>query len=212
MQKRTVALVGGAHFILDGYMGFFGVYLVIAGLDPVKSALISTVTMFVGNILQPFMGYTADRLRGKLPLFTGLLLASAFMSAVGITRNYTVLFIFVLFGTLGSSIDHGDAHDGDVGGELEVEVLPVVGRNEHDRLDRVVPVEEFLRRVQPDRPASQQGEGLFVVLVLEAGASPGSGQDHGELGHGGVLLGELGMVLDPPLSRLAGVRQDEGKS
>lgn len=56
MQKKTVALVGGVHITLDAYMGFFGVYLVIAGLDPVKAALISTVTLFVGNILQPFMG------------------------------------------------------------------------------------------------------------------------------------------------------------
>jgi len=106
MRKKTVALVGGVHFTLDAYMGFFAVYLVIAGLDPVKAALISTVTSFVGNILQPFMGYTADRLRGKLPLFIGLLLTSVFMSAVGVTTNYTLLFIFVLFGTLGSSIFH----------------------------------------------------------------------------------------------------------
>jgi FSR family fosmidomycin resistance protein-like MFS transporter len=106
MQKKTVGLIGGMHFALDTYMSFFAVYLVIAGLDPVRAALIATVTSFVGNILQPFMGYTADRLRGKLPLFTGLLLTSIFMSAVGLTKNYTLLFFLVLLGTLGSSIFH----------------------------------------------------------------------------------------------------------
>jgi len=87
-------------------MNFFAVYLVIASLDPVKAALIYTATSFIGNILQPFMGYTADRLRGKLPLFTGLALTSVFMSAIGLTTNYTILFCLVLLGTLGSSLFH----------------------------------------------------------------------------------------------------------
>jgi FSR family fosmidomycin resistance protein-like MFS transporter len=106
MQKKAAILVGGMHLSLDAYMGFFSVYLVIAQLDPVKAALISTVTLFVGNVLQPFMGYAADRLRGKLPIFIGLLLTSIFNSLVGTTINYTLLLIFVLLGTLGSSLFH----------------------------------------------------------------------------------------------------------
>jgi FSR family fosmidomycin resistance protein-like MFS transporter len=106
MRKKSLILIGAMHLSLDAYMGFFAIYLVIAGLDTVKAALISTVTIFIGNILQPFMGYTADRLRGKYPLFIGLILASVFNSLLGITINYTMLFIFMFLGTLGSSFFH----------------------------------------------------------------------------------------------------------
>jgi FSR family fosmidomycin resistance protein-like MFS transporter len=106
MKKKSLILIGAMHLSLDAYMGFFAIYLVIARLDPVKAALISTVTIFIGNILQPFMGYTADRLRGKLPLFIGLLLASIFNSLLGITTNYTLLFLFMFLGILGSSFFH----------------------------------------------------------------------------------------------------------
>ncbi len=106
MERKKALLIGSMHFTLDAYMGFFAIYLVIARLDPVKAALIATITSFLGNLIQPFMGYTADRLRGKMPLFIGLLLTSVFMSLLGITKNYILLFLFVLLGTLGTSLFH----------------------------------------------------------------------------------------------------------
>lgn len=106
MEKKKIYFIGGLHFFLDSYMGFFAVYLVIAGLDPLKSAIIITITMFAGNILQPIMGYTADRTRGKMPLFIGLFLTSVSMSMIGLTTSYTVLFVLVLFGQLGSALFH----------------------------------------------------------------------------------------------------------
>jgi FSR family fosmidomycin resistance protein-like MFS transporter len=87
-------------------MGFFAVYLVIARLDPIKAALIATVTTFIGNMLQPFMGYTADKVRGKLPIFFGLLLTSISMSFIGLTLSYGILFILVLVGNIGTSFFH----------------------------------------------------------------------------------------------------------
>jgi FSR family fosmidomycin resistance protein-like MFS transporter len=106
MEKKKLSFLSTMHFLLDSHMGFFGVYLVIAGLDPLKSALIITVSNFAGNILQPFMGYSADRIRGKMPLFTGLILTSVSMSLIGLTSHYGVLFVLVLCGNLGSSLFH----------------------------------------------------------------------------------------------------------
>jgi len=106
MEKKKTFLVSAMHFFLDSYMGFFAVYLVIADLDPVKSALIITVTTFAGNILQPFMGFAADRIRGKLPLFLGLALTPICMSMIGVTTKYIPLFFLVLLGQLGSSMFH----------------------------------------------------------------------------------------------------------
>lgn len=106
MEKKKVLFLGIMHFFLDSYMGFFPIYLVIARLDPTKAALIITATAFAGNILQPFMGYTADRIRGKLPLFLGMIIASISMSMLGLSVHYTVLFFLMLFGRLGSSLFH----------------------------------------------------------------------------------------------------------
>jgi FSR family fosmidomycin resistance protein-like MFS transporter len=106
VEKRKVLFLGCMHFLLDAYMGFFSIYLVIARLDPRKAALIITATSFAGNILQPFTGYTADRIRGKLPLFIGMVVAVLAMSAIGSTVNYLILFFLVLSGQLGSSLFH----------------------------------------------------------------------------------------------------------
>jgi FSR family fosmidomycin resistance protein-like MFS transporter len=106
MEKKKVFFIASMHFFLDCYMGFFAVYLVIARLDPIKAALIATVTTFIGNILQPLMGYTADKLRGKLPIFFGLLLTSISMSFIGLTLSYGILFILVLVGNIGTSFFH----------------------------------------------------------------------------------------------------------
>ncbi len=106
MEKKKIIFVSFMHFLLDSHMGFFPVYFVIAQLDPTKAALIITITTFAGNILQPFMGYAADRMRGKLPLFLGMLIASISMSLIGLTVHFTLLFILVLFAHFGSSIFH----------------------------------------------------------------------------------------------------------
>jgi FSR family fosmidomycin resistance protein-like MFS transporter len=106
MEKKKVFFIASMHFFLDSYMGFFAVYLVIARLDPIKAALIATVTTFIGNILQPLMGYTADKVRGKFPIFFGLLLTSISMSFIGLTLSYGILFILVLVGNIGTSFFH----------------------------------------------------------------------------------------------------------
>ena len=106
MEKRKVLLIGSMHFLLDAYMGFFAIYLVIARLDPIRAALIATATSLVGNLLQPFMGYAADRVRGRLLVFLGLCTASISMSLIGLTTDYGILFILVLLAYVGSSLFH----------------------------------------------------------------------------------------------------------
>ncbi len=106
MDRRKVFSIGSMHFLLDSYMGFFAIYLVIAGLDPTRAAIIATVTSFTGNTLQPFMGYAADRMRGRLPIFLGLCITAVSMSLLGLTTSYAALFVLVLLGQVGSSFFH----------------------------------------------------------------------------------------------------------
>lgn len=106
MDRKKLFLVALMHLVLDSYTGFFGVYLVIARLDITKAAVIGTITSLFGNLCQPFMGYAADRVRGKMPLFLGLLISPLALSFIGITQNYFLLFLLVLFGKTGSSVFH----------------------------------------------------------------------------------------------------------
>lgn len=106
MHKGKIFYIGSLHFFVDIYAPFFALYLVTAGLDPVKAALISSVASFISNGLQPFLGYLADRVRGKLPIFLGLLIGALSMSLIGITRDYRLLFLLVLMARLGISLFH----------------------------------------------------------------------------------------------------------
>ena len=106
MNKKDLILISIMHFVLDTFMGFFSIYFVIAHLDPVKSALIASVTIFIGNIIHPVTGYLADRIPGKFVLFTGLILTSIFASIIGITTSYSLLFVFVIISRVGSALFH----------------------------------------------------------------------------------------------------------
>jgi FSR family fosmidomycin resistance protein-like MFS transporter len=106
VDRKKIWFISGLHFWVDLYAVFFPVYMVIAGLDPVRAAAITAVTSLISNGVQPFMGYWADRVRGKLPVFFGLVVGAAGMSMIGLTRNYGLLFLFVLISRLGISLFH----------------------------------------------------------------------------------------------------------
>ena len=109
MDRSKIRHISGLHFWVDVYAVFFPVYMVIAGLDPVKAAAITAITSLISNGLQPLMGYWADRVRGKLPVFLGLVVGALGMSMIGLTRNYGLLFLFVLTSRLGISLFHPGA-------------------------------------------------------------------------------------------------------
>ena len=77
-----------------------------------------------------------------------------------------------------------DTEDSDIRGELEVEVLAVIGRDHKDDLDDIISAEETFCAVQPDCAAGEWSKGFLVVFVLEPAATTGGRQDYGELGHG----------------------------
>jgi FSR family fosmidomycin resistance protein-like MFS transporter len=79
---------------------------VLANLDPAKAALIISAVSFLANGLQPFLGYWSDRIRGKLPVFISVTAAAIFMSSIGLTADYRVLFVLVLFGVMAVSLFH----------------------------------------------------------------------------------------------------------
>jgi FSR family fosmidomycin resistance protein-like MFS transporter len=117
-RSRTLA-IGALHFCADLYSLFFPIYMVVAGLDPARAALIFAVSSLAANGLQPAMGLWSDRVRGKLPVFLGLTVGAMSMSLIGLTRGYALLAALVLVGRLGISLFHPAASNiaGAAGGE-----------------------------------------------------------------------------------------------
>jgi FSR family fosmidomycin resistance protein-like MFS transporter len=117
-RARTLA-IGALHFCADLYSLFFPIYMVVAGLDPARAALIFAVSSLAANGLQPAMGLWSDRVRGKLPVFLGLTVGAIGMSLIGLTRSYAALGLLVVVGRLGISLFHpaGSNIAGDAGGQ-----------------------------------------------------------------------------------------------
>jgi FSR family fosmidomycin resistance protein-like MFS transporter len=115
MDRKRVFFISALHFWSDIYSVFFPVYMVIVGLDPVKSSLIAAVSSLLANGLQPLMGFLSDRMLragpriGKLPVFLGLTIGAASTSLIGATRSYPLLFLLVVVGRLGISLFHPGA-------------------------------------------------------------------------------------------------------
>jgi len=128
---RTLA-IGALHFCADLYSLFFPIYMVTAGLDPARSALIFAASSLAANGLQPAMGLWVDRVRGKLPVFLGLAVGAMSMSLIGLTRDYALLALLVTGGRLGISLFHpaGANIAGEAGGarkDLAFSIFMAVG-------------------------------------------------------------------------------------
>ena len=117
-RPRTLA-ISALHFSTDLYSLFFPIYMVTAGLEPARAAMIFAVSSLAANGLQPAMGLWADRVRGKLPVFLGLVVGALAMSLIGLTRSYALLAVLVVAGRLGISLFHpaGSNIAGAAGGE-----------------------------------------------------------------------------------------------
>ena len=106
MDKKKVFFIGALHFFVDINAGFFAVYMVIAGLDPMKAALISSISNLAGNGIQPLLGFWTDRIRGKMPIFLSVLIGSIIMSSIGLTKDYSILYVLMIVGTIFLSLFH----------------------------------------------------------------------------------------------------------
>jgi FSR family fosmidomycin resistance protein-like MFS transporter len=117
-HPRTLA-ISALHFWADLYSLFFPIYMVTAGLDPARAAMIFAISSLAANGLQPAMGLWADRVRGKLPVFLGLAVGAISMSLIGLTRSHAALAALVVVGRLGISLFHpaGSNIAGAAGGE-----------------------------------------------------------------------------------------------
>lgn len=108
-RKPQIWFCGG-HCINDIYTGFLNPIMPFIAEQvkismPVATIILSFSHIF-SSLLQPVFGYFADNIRKRALIFWGLICTSIFISFAPSTANIVVMILFIMFGSLGSSLFH----------------------------------------------------------------------------------------------------------
>ncbi len=98
------------HFTGDFYTSFinplFPVFVDKLGLSLTQVGIIAGTMRLLAFIIQPTVGYLADRYQTRAFIFIGLSLTIVFIPLSGIAPNFWVLLFCVALGSVGSSMFH----------------------------------------------------------------------------------------------------------
>jgi FSR family fosmidomycin resistance protein-like MFS transporter len=98
------------HFTGDFYTAFinplFPVFVDKLGLSLTQVGIIAGTMRLLAFIIQPTVGYLADRYQTRAFIFIGLSLTIVFIPLSGIAPNFWVLLLCVALGSVGSSMFH----------------------------------------------------------------------------------------------------------
>ena len=78
-------------------------------LSLTQVGLITGISRMLAFVVQPSIGYLADHYRTRFFVLGGPLLAITFISLVGVAPTFPILLIFVVLGSIGSSMYHPTA-------------------------------------------------------------------------------------------------------
>ncbi len=98
------------HFTGDFYTAFinplFPLFVDKLGLSLTQVGIIAGTMRLLAFIIQPTVGYLADRYQSRVFIFTGLSLTVVFIPLAGIAPNFWILLLCVALGSVGSSMFH----------------------------------------------------------------------------------------------------------
>ena len=98
------------HFMGDFYASFINPLLPLFverfSLTLAEVGLITGIARILAFIVQPSVGYLADRYHGRLFIFAGLSLAIVFFPLVGLAPSFLLLVLFISLGSIGASMYH----------------------------------------------------------------------------------------------------------
>src|SRR5574344_522091 len=102
-----------AHFVNDIYTGMLNPIMPFIALKLGISMAIATIVLSLSHIcaslLQPIFGFFADNIIKRSFIFWGLLATSVFISLAPSAHSLYYLIIFIILGSLGSSVFHPQA-------------------------------------------------------------------------------------------------------
>lgn len=98
------------HFAGDFYSSFVNpllpVFVEKFGLSLAQVGLIAGITRMLAFVVQPGVGYFADRYRSRIFILGGPLLSIVFIALVGRAPSFPVLLLFVAIGSIGAAMFH----------------------------------------------------------------------------------------------------------
>ena len=105
--------VGVAHFLNDGYASFLHPLLPRVmenlGLSIAKAASLVMTLALAAALLQPVVGYLADRYGRKRLVIAGPLMSGVFLSLMGFAPTFGTLMLMLVIGGMGSAVFHPPA-------------------------------------------------------------------------------------------------------
>ena len=112
-EQKPHIWLSGAHFVNDIYTGMLNPIMPFIAAKLSISMAIATVVLSMSHIcsslLQPIFGFFADNILKRIFIFWGLLFTAIFISFAPITNTLPLLILFVILGSLGSSLFHPQA-------------------------------------------------------------------------------------------------------
>lgn len=110
MQKTKIFLGFGTHMITDIYPSFIiGMIPILAaklGLSLFLIGILTSVNFISASLSQPIFGFLSDKYGIRYFLILGPLVASVFISLLGIAPAYWVILICLFLGNLGVAAIH----------------------------------------------------------------------------------------------------------
>jgi FSR family fosmidomycin resistance protein-like MFS transporter len=98
------------HFTGDFYTSFinplFPVFVEKLNLSLTQIGIIAGTMRLLAFVIQPTVGYLADRYQTRAFIFSGLILTIVFIPLAGIAPNFWILLFCVALGSVGSSMFH----------------------------------------------------------------------------------------------------------
>ena len=112
-EKLPRIWLGGAHFVNDIYTGFLNPIMPFIAAKIGISMAVATVVLSMSHIfsslLQPIFGFFADNMLKRAFIFWGLLFTSCFIPFAPASKTLPVMIVFIILGSLGSSLFHPQA-------------------------------------------------------------------------------------------------------
>lgn len=113
INKKVIRTLSLGHFITDAYSGFLNPIMPFIaakiGISMAIATILISVSNLTSNLSQPFFGFISDKWQRRFFIFWGMIMASVFLSFLGIAHNIYTLIICLLLGHMGVSFFHPQA-------------------------------------------------------------------------------------------------------
>ena len=112
-DKRIIKTLSLGHFITDTYSGFLNPIMPFIaakiGITMAVATIFISISNLTSSLSQPFFGYIADKWQRRFFIFWGMLMASIFLSFLGMANNIYALVICLILGHMGVAFFHPQA-------------------------------------------------------------------------------------------------------